>query len=73
MKETAGIWELRRATEEQTGHPAEIYSAYPVVGRGSIIHDMAPHEEVEERFEKALRISFRKRLSFFINRILRHA
>ena len=34
-----GIWDLRRETEKSIGRPVEIYSAYPLIGRGSIHHN----------------------------------
>lgn len=72
-EEMSGIWELRRETEKRTGCPSTIYSAYPVIGRGSVVHDLVSSAEVEKRFRKALKVSFRQKVSFFLNRILRHA
>ena len=55
--ERIGIWQARRNWEKRNGKPLRIFSAYPLIGRGSVQHDLPTHEEVERRFDKSLRIS----------------
>ena len=64
------IWVLRREEEDRIGHSIPIYSAYHLIGRGSVIHKMPSHEEVEKRFEKALSFSFKERICFWIKGLL---
>ncbi len=64
------IFENRLQVEKKLGKSITIYSAYPLIGRGSVQHNMVSHEEVERRFQKALKVSFWQRLVFFINRLL---
>ena len=68
-----GIWELRRDTEQSTGRTVEIYSAYPLIGRGTVHHDQTAHSAIEKKFDAALSISWWKRLVYLINRALLHA
>lgn len=72
-KALEGIWELRRDVEKRNGCAVRIYSAYPLIGRGSVIHELAPHRYVEKNFEKALHVPFWKRVVFRINRMIVHA
>ncbi len=71
--EIKGIWELRREKEKSTGREVEIYSAYPVIGRGSIHHGQVSHLSVEKGFEAALTIPRWKRIVYFINQKISHA
>lgn len=64
------IFENRLQVEKKLGKSITIYSAYPLIGRGSVQHNMVSHEEVERRFQKALKVSFWQRLVFFVNRLL---
>lgn len=64
------IWMLRREEEKKIGHSIPIYSAYPLIGRGSVIHKMPSHEEVEKRFERALSFSIMEKISFWIQSII---
>ena len=74
MNETVkGIWELRRERENSTGRPVEIYSAYPLIGRGTVHHDQFTHKAIEEKFNVALFVPWWKRIVYFINRTLVHA
>ncbi len=63
-----GIWELRRDVERKSGRPVEIYSAYPLIGRGSIHHNQIEHDTVERNFTAALSVPWWKRAVAFINR-----
>lgn len=72
-KTTKGIWELRREVEQASGRPVEIYSAYPLIGRGSIHHDQTAHRTVEKGFSAALSVPWWKRVVYFINQKLVHA
>jgi len=67
------ISELWAEWEERNGRPIKIYRAYPLIGRGSVVHDWIPHDEVEKRFAKALHISFFTRLKWFIGDWLHRA
>ena len=68
-----GIWELRREVERSSGHPVEIYSAYPLIGRGSIYHNQITHRAVEKGFTAALSVPWWRRVMYFINRKITHA
>lgn len=68
-----GIWEMRRKVEKSTGRPVEIYSAYPLIGRGTILHDQILHSSVEKSFSAALSIPLWKRIVYYINQKLVHA
>ena len=68
-----GIWELRREIERSSGRPVEIYSAYPLIGRGSIHHNQASHRTVERAFEMSLSIPWWKRVVYYINQKIAHA
>lgn len=70
---TKGIWELRKEVEQRNGRPVKIYSAYPLIGRGSVIHELTPHSDVEKKFEKALHIPLWRRIFFAINRVIARA
>ncbi len=59
------IWILRREEEKKSGRPVQIYSAYPLIGRGSVIHELPSHKEVEARFEKALSFTLKQKLLFW--------
>ena len=48
------IWALRKEVEAKNGKSVLIYSAYPLVGRGSVKHNTVSHEQVMKRFDKAL-------------------
>lgn len=72
-KALEGIWELRRDVEKRNGRAVRIYSAYPMIGRGSVIHELAPHHDVEKHFERALHVPFWKKVVFRINRMIVHA
>ncbi len=58
--------EKRLDHEKRTGKAVRIYRAYPSIGRGSVIHDWISHDEVERRFEKALRISLWTRFKWWL-------
>jgi len=68
------IAELWGEWEERTGRPFTFYSAYPLIGRGNVIHNLIPHAEVEKRFKKALHIPLYKRAQWrmedFLRRVL---
>lgn len=64
------LWLMRREEEKRSGQPVKIYSAYPLIGRGSVIHDLVSHEEVETRFEKALHLSAKYKIPRWVRRIL---
>jgi len=68
---TQPISELWADWEKRNKRSITIYRAYPLIGRGSIIHDWIPHAEVEKRFAKALHIPFFTRLKWFIEGGLR--
>jgi len=72
-KAVGGIWEFRREIERTSGRPVKIYSAYPLIGRGSIHHDQIAHSTVEKRFSAALSIPWWKRVIYFINQKISHA
>jgi len=55
MKDTTkSIWALRKEVESRSGKALRIYSAYPLIGRGSVKHTTLSHDQVEKRFEKAV-------------------
>lgn len=51
---TKGIWELRKEVEQRNGRPVKIYSAYPLIGRGSVIHELTPHSDVEKKIRESV-------------------
>jgi len=69
MKTISQEW---REYEARTGKKVSIEKAYPVIGRGTVVHDWIPHAEVEERFNRALRIPFFTRAKWSIERRLSH-
>ena len=42
------ILELQSKIEKTTGHKIKIKSYFPLIGRGSVHHDSASHDEIEE-------------------------
>lgn len=52
--------------EKRTGKPVRVYRAYPLIGRGSVIHDWIPTEEVNRRFEAALKIPLLMRIKWWL-------
>jgi len=65
------IAELWDEWEQRNGRPFTFYSAYPLIGRGNVIHNLIPHAEVEKRFKKALFIPFYKKAQWFVEDLLR--
>ena len=65
-----GVWEERQKVAARTGRPVEIFSAYPLIGRGSVQHDQISHADVLSRFERALHIPLRTRIGWTLNRML---
>ena len=65
-----GIWAAWRAYERRTGRPFRFYRAYPLIGRGSIEHDLYTHAECETLFDKSLRIPLVKRFQFWLDGVL---
>ena len=57
MAEKMTIAEKWQDYDERTGKPVRFFKAYPIIGRGSVVHDWIPHDEVERRFERARHIS----------------
>jgi hypothetical protein len=43
--------------ERRTGKSVRFFKAFPLIGRGSVVHDWVPHDEVERRFNRARHIS----------------
>jgi len=66
MAENKTIAEKWQEYEKRTGKPVRFFKAYPVIGRGAIIHDWTPHEEVERRFERARHISIWTKLRWLL-------
>lgn len=58
--------EKREAYEERTGKRVRVFRAFPLIGRGSPLHDLISHEEVERRFKKAFSVSPFIRLSWLL-------
>ena len=69
-KQLKGIWELRRENELASGKKVVIYSAFPLIGRGSVIHNTVSNQEVEAVFEKALQTPLKHRFSRWICKVL---
>ena len=69
MELSKNILILRREEEAKIGHPISIFTAHPLIGRGSVIHNMLSHEEVEMRFNKALSFSFKQKISFWLRKV----
>lgn len=72
MEISKNIWILRREEERKIGHSIRIFSAYPLIGRGSVSHNMLPHDEVEKKFNKALSFSFKQRIFYWIRALFRN-
>lgn len=64
------IAEKRAEYELRTGSPVPSYRAYPVVGRGSVIHDWISHDDVEHRFSKANTIPFFQKIVWLLGGVL---
>ncbi len=60
------IAEKRLDYENRMGRPVRFYRAYPLIGRGSVIHDWIPTDEVNRRFEKALKIPLLTRFKWWL-------
>jgi len=60
------ITEKRVDFERRTGSPVRFFKAYPLVGRGTVLHDWIPHEEVVRRFDNARRISVWTKLRWLL-------
>jgi len=69
MKTIAEAW---AEWEQRHGKRIVIKRAYPIIGRGSVVHDWLAHDDIEKRFAKALDIPFLTRVKWFLNRILSH-
>ena len=52
--------------DDRTGKPVRFFRAFPIIGRGSVIHDWVSHEEVERRFERARHISMWTKLRWLL-------
>lgn len=68
--QTKNIWDTRREKEKNSGKPFVIYSAYPLIGRGTVLHETISHQEVEASFDKALRSSLKYRFSYWLNKVI---
>ncbi len=66
MAENKTIAEKWQEYEKRTGKPVRFFKAYPVIGRGAIIHDWTPHDEVERHFERARHISIWTKLRWLL-------
>ena len=60
------IAELREDYRLAHGVPVDSYKAYPVIGRGTVIHDWIRHDDVEARFGAARVIPFWKKLGWLM-------
>jgi hypothetical protein len=50
------VSEMRDRVQRREKRPTTFYSAFPFIGRGSVMHDcMVSHEEVERELDEALR------------------
>jgi len=46
--------ELREKAEQKRGSPIEYYSAFPLIGRGSVIRQFVTHEECERLLAESI-------------------
>ena len=60
------IWEERWDYKAKTGRDVAYTRGFPVIGRGSVVHDWITHDEVMARFEKALRVPLWKRVKWHL-------
>lgn len=60
------IAEKCAAYESRTGHRVSYVKAYPLIGRGSVIHDWIAHNEAVRRFNRARSISPLQKLSWLL-------
>ena len=64
------IWDARREAERNSGKQFVIYSAYPLIGRGTVLHETISHQEIEASFDKALRTSLKYRFFYWLNKVI---
>lgn len=56
------ISEMRKEYELKTGRKVGSYKAYPLIGRGSVVHDWICHADVVRIFDRSVSISIFKKL-----------
>jgi len=66
------IAEKRAEYELRTGVPVRSFQAYPLVGRGSVIHNWISHDDAERRFSRAGAISLFQKLYWLAGGALWH-
>jgi hypothetical protein len=60
------IAELRSEYEHGHGCRVRSYRAYPVIGRGTVVHDWISHEQADRAYLKARGISFLTRIKWLL-------
>lgn len=60
------IAEMREDYRARTGRCVRSYKAYPIVGRGSIVHDWVSHDDANRCLDRARSVGLFTRLAWLL-------